>query len=218
MSLLNLLIVSVCVVIAGLVVALGWRWASRQWVLPCPSWLSKSVDGSIGEAILRTHETLDRMAPQPGQRVLEIGPGPGRLLIPIANRVLPGGSVVGIELQERMIAKLKARAEAAGVRNLTCVNADICQAAIPENSFDLVYLVTVLGEIPDRETALQRAFAALRPGGRLSITEIVLDPHYQRLQVVNRLAREAGFIQDEVLGSWWHYTANFRKPAAESTL
>ncbi len=46
-----------------------------------------SADGQIGS----DQTTLDRMGLQPGQRVLEVGPGPGRLLIPAARRVLPAG-------------------------------------------------------------------------------------------------------------------------------
>ncbi len=148
----------------------------------------------------------------PRQRVLEIGPGPGRLLIPAARRVLPGGEVVGIELQPRMSEKLRARAEKAGVGNLQIVQSDITVAAIEPARFDVVFLSTVLGEIPDRLTALRKAYQALKPGGMLSITEIVLDPHFQRRATVRRLAQEAGFTEEAILGTWWHFTANFRKP------
>jgi len=40
-------------------------------------------------------------------------------------------------------------------------------------------LVTVLGEVPDREAALREIFDALKPGGILSVTEIIFDPHFQ---------------------------------------
>ena len=56
------------------------------------------------------------------------------------------------------------------------------------NNFDRALLVTVLGEIPDRDAALRAIFDALKPGGILSITEILRDPHYQRRTTVLRLA------------------------------
>jgi len=72
-----------------------WRRQSRRRSLPCPTWLAGSLASPLADRVIGTQETLDRMGLQPGQRVLEVGPGPGRLLIPAAWRVLPGGEVVG---------------------------------------------------------------------------------------------------------------------------
>ena len=83
---------------------------------------------------------------------------------------------------------------------------------LPSQSVDLIYLCTVLGEIPDRMAALRHCFDALRPGGRLSIAEIVLDPHFQSRAKLSTLAEAAGFVPTEVAGNWRMYTANFRKP------
>lgn len=165
--------------IALVAINLWWRWASRRRSLPCPTWLAGFVEGSAMERVLGTQTTLDRIGLQPGQRVLEIGPGPGRLLIPAARRVLPGGEVVGLDIQPGMIERLKVRAAQAGVSNMTTMVGDATQANVPPESFGVIYLCTVLGEIPDREAALGQCYAALKPGGRLSITEIFPDPHYQ---------------------------------------
>lgn len=202
------------VVVAFVAFSVAWRFASRRHALPCPSWLSWMVDGSVGESILRTNETLRRMGVAPGQRILEIGPGPGRLLVPAAKIVGSSGHAVGLELQPKMADKLRRRAQEESVDNLTVIVGDATTAPIDPASFDLVYLCTVLGEIPDRLTALKRAFAALNPGGRLSITEIILDPHYQRQSILAQLCAEAGFEHEETLGHWTHFTANFRKPAS----
>jgi ubiquinone/menaquinone biosynthesis C-methylase UbiE len=158
-----------------------------------------------------TQTTLDRLGLQPGQRVLEVGPGPGRLLIPVAQRVLPGGEVVGLDIQPGMLERLKARAAQAGVSNLTAVLGDAAQAHFPPESFDLIYLCTVLGEIPDRAAALRECHAALKPGGLLSITEIFPDPHYQPRVTVQQLAEAAGFRLREMHGPWYFFTANFVK-------
>jgi len=48
--------------------------------------------------LLGTYTTLDRIGLQPGQRILEIGAGNGRLLIPAAMRILPGGEAVGLDI------------------------------------------------------------------------------------------------------------------------
>lgn len=189
-----------------------WRGATRRWTLPCPTWLAWLVEGSLVDHLLGTEQTLDRIGLRPGLRVLEVGPGPGRLLIPAARRVLPAGEVVGLELQPGMIARLQDRVAAAGTRNLEVIQGDVTAEGIPPGPFDVVYLSAVLGEIPNRERALRNAHLMLRPGGTLSITEILPDPHYQSRRTVQRLAHAAGFVGGEVHGNWLRYTANFTKP------
>jgi SAM-dependent methyltransferase len=85
----------------------GWRWASRIWSLPCPSLVGWALESPLYGRFTGTEETLERIGLRPGQRVLEIGPGPGRLLIPAAGRVLPDGEVVGIDIQPGMIERLQ---------------------------------------------------------------------------------------------------------------
>lgn len=195
-------------VLAGLV----WRWLSRRQSLPCPTLLAGALEHPLMDKLAGTQTTLDRMGLKPGQRVLEIGPGSGRLLLPAARRVLPGGEVVGLDIQPGMLKRLATRAEQADVPNLTMIQGDVTQAQIPPESFDVVYLCTVLGEIPDREAALRRCYTALKPGGQLSITELFPDPHYQSQSTVQRLARQAGFQLQALYGSWYFFTANFIKP------
>lgn len=191
---------------------IGWRWASRVWSLPCPSLLGWALESSFYGRITGTAKTLDRIGLKPGQRALEVGPGPGRLLIPAARRVLPGGEVVGIDIQPGMVERLKERAKAANVTNLTAILGDATQPIVPEASFDLAFLVTTLGEIPDRSAALAQCFRALKSGGILSVSEMLPDPHYQSKTTVKRLAEAAGFQSQSVEGGTWLFTANFVKP------
>ncbi len=205
------LFILLAAIIAGTFI---WRYLSRRFALPCPTWLAGFLEmrGSTVDWLFRTEETLDHIGLQPGQRVLEIGPGPGRLLIPAAQRVLPGGSVVGLDLQPGMLKRLAARAEEAGVRNLTAIQGDAIRVNVLPATFDVVYIVTVLGEITDREAALRQCYSALKPGGRLSITEIFPDPHYQSRQTVQRMAEEVGFKFQALYGMSPFYTINFEKP------
>ena len=209
---MNPTILILIVVAAVVSIFVGWRWASRVWSLPCPSVVGWALESSFYKRITGTETTLDRIGLKPGQRVLEIGPGPGRLSIPAALRVLPGGEVVGIDIQPGMVERLKVRAKTANVTNLTAVLGDATQPIVPEASFDLAFLVTTLGEIPDRSAALTQCFRALKSGGILSIGEMLPDPHYQSKSTVKRLAEAAGFRLLSVEGSVWLFTANFVKP------
>jgi ubiquinone/menaquinone biosynthesis C-methylase UbiE len=112
-----------------------------------------------------------------------------------------------------MVDRLRARAADAEVTNLTAILGDATKPHVDEGSFDLVFLVTTLGEIPDRAAALAESFRALRPGGMLSVTEIFGDPHYQSRATVKRLAEEAGLQFESLHGHWWFFTTNFVKPS-----
>lgn len=197
--------------LALVLVSLGWRWVSRRRSLPCPTWLAATLTSSLMDKLAGTQTTLDRLGLQPGQRVLEVGPGPGRLLIPASRRIWPGGDVVGLDIQPGMLERLNARTARAGVSNLTAVLGDATQSHFSPESFDVIYLCTVLGEIPDRAAALRECHAALKPGGLLSITEIFPDPHYQSRTAVQRLAEAAAFRLLETYGPWYFFTANFVK-------
>jgi ubiquinone/menaquinone biosynthesis C-methylase UbiE len=193
-------------------VGVGWRVASRIWTLPCPSLLAWTLEGSLADWAAGTAKTLERLRLEPGQTILEIGPGPGRLLIPAAWRVLPGGRAIGIDIQYKMIERLNERAAKAGVMNLTALVGDATSLKLPDVSVDLVILSTVLGEIPDRAAALAECFRVLKSGGTLSITEIIGDPHYQTRAKAQRLAEAAGFELNLIEGGFRSYTATFRKP------
>jgi SAM-dependent methyltransferase len=204
------------ILLAFVLVSLGWRWASQRRSLPCPALLAGTLESPWFARLSGTETTLDRLRLQPGERILEIGPGPGRLLIPAAQRILPGGEAVGIDIQPRMIERLEARAERMGVTNLRAILGDAAQPHVPAAQFDLVFLCTSLGEIPDRKAALARCYEALKPGGRLSITEKFGDPHYQSRATVHRLATAASFQPHSVVGHWWFFTATFLKPGTEA--
>ncbi len=141
----------------------------------------------------------------------------GRLLIPAAQRVLPGGEAVGLDIQRGMVERLKARAEQMGIANLTAMLGDAMQPIFPAESFDVIYLCGVLGEIPDPKGVLGQCHAALKPEGMLSITEIFADPDYQSRPAVQRLAEASGFRLREAFGPWYYFTANFVKPAGVRT-
>jgi ubiquinone/menaquinone biosynthesis C-methylase UbiE len=199
-------------VVLVVVLQFVWRYASRRWTLPCPSYLSWMVDGSLVDRFAGTEATLARIDLRPGMTVVEIGPGPGRLLLRAARRVLPGGKAIGVELQQGMIDKLQSKLARDDPGNVEIIHADATDAVLPRECADLVYMCTVLGEIPGRAQALANCFDALKPDGRLSITEIIGDPHYVKRATLEELARNAGFEPENYSSTWRMYTANYRKP------
>jgi ubiquinone/menaquinone biosynthesis C-methylase UbiE len=145
-------------------------------------------------------------------KLLDVGCGPGRLTIPAAVRVGPEGQIVAVDIQPKMIRRLEDRIHSEGLTNTKIVLGGAGDGQIGHNGFDRALLVTVLGEIPDKEAALAEIFQLLKPGGVLSITEVIPDPHYQSQKRVRQLIDRAGFKEVQFFGSWVAYTLNVIKP------
>ena len=193
---------------------LGLRLLSRHHSTPCPYWLAPLLENPYMNAVAGSAVILQRARIQPGMAVLDVGAGPGRLSVPAAQRVGPEGRVVAFDVQPAMLARLNQAKAAAGVSNLQAVLGDAGKRSLPPGPFDRVLLVTVLGEIADQRGALAEILKLLKPGGLLSVTEVLPDPHYQSRTRVRRLAEGAGFEVAEVLGPWYAFTMNLRKPVA----
>lgn len=194
---------------------IGWGLASRRHAFPCPVWLAWLVelDNPLAKSN-RAAVIIERMGLRPGMLVLDAGCGPGRLTIPLAKQVGERGNVVAMDMQSGMLSRVREKAESAGLGNIQYLQAALGKGKLEPNRYDRAVLVTVLGEIPDRASALRELYDTLKPGGILSITETVFDPHYQRGRTVTRLAEEAGFRVKARYGNRLAYNLSFEKPDA----
>jgi arsenite methyltransferase len=111
---------------------------------------------------------VDRMRIEPGERVLDIGCGTGRLARHIAGRVGPGGSVVGIDPLADRVALARAR----GDRISFEVGHAEDLGAFAAESFDAVCMSAVFHWVSDKPKALAEVRRVLRRGGRLGVTTL----------------------------------------------
>ena len=179
---------------------------------PCPAALSWLVDIPIRRRYMRP--VLDRVGIRPGERVLELGPGPGMFTVDAAQRVGPEGRLIAVDIQPEMIAQVEKRVREAGLTNVETHVADAYHLPLENESVDRAFLVTVLPEIPDQARALAELRRVLKPGGLLSITEEFADPDYPFEFETIRRVKAAGFKLDRRFGNFWVYTLNFRRDAA----
>jgi ubiquinone/menaquinone biosynthesis C-methylase UbiE len=186
------------------------RWYPR---MPCPSSLSFLLENPFMNRVAGAQLLLDRADVAPGMRVLDVGCGPGRITLPVALRVGANGEVVALDIQPAMLQRVQKKMEAQGVTNVRLLHAGAGEGKTELEAFDRAFLVTVLGEIPDKTAALCEIFNALKPGGILSITEVFPDPDMQTPGAIRRLAQEVGFEADGKMGSFPAFTMNLVKPA-----
>lgn len=197
-------------IVAIVIASLIWR----RDALPCPTWLGWMVEmDNPFTKVNRARVIVGLLELAPGMKVLDAGCGPGRLTLPLAETVGPQGEVTALDIQEGMLGRVRAKVNAAGLQNVQFLQAGLGEGKLAKAYYDRVVLVTVLGEIPDPVTALKEIYNALKPGGILSVTEVIFDPHFQRRATVLRLAEKVGFKEKNFFGKPLAYTMHLEKSA-----
>jgi ubiquinone/menaquinone biosynthesis C-methylase UbiE len=164
--------------------------------------------------------TRDRLRevlrPEPGERILEIGPGTGYYTLDIAEwvGVVPGsgdpgggGFVEIFDLQQEFLDHVTRRATERNLTNVVPTQGDATALPFEDASMDAVVLTAVLGEIPDPVAALREIARVLKPSGRLVVGELFGDPHFTTQAALKRLAAEAGLRYDAHSGNRLAYFA-----------
>src|ERR687892_2652996 len=116
---------------------------------------------------LITRERLrEALAPQPGETVLEVGPGTGYYSLSVAGRLAPGTLHV-LDIQQQMLDHTLRRARDEGIGNLEPRTGDARELPYDDATFDAAFLVAVLGEVPDQDAALRELRRVVKLGGRV---------------------------------------------------
>ncbi len=149
------------------------------------------------------------LAPAPGERFLEVGPGTGYYSLAVAQWLTPEGALEIFDVQPEMLEHTLARARAAGIDNVHCTVGDAQELPFADGTFDAAYLTVVLGEIPDRQAALRELRRVLKPNGRLVVGELLGDPHWVSPKTLRRGAEQAGLRFERQLGGPLGYFARF---------
>ena len=192
----------------GLALAGGALWWRRN-PSAMPYWQRFFVE--LPHVGITRERLIEILEPRPRERLLEVGPGTGYYALDVARR-LDKGRLEVYDLEPRMVEHVMERARREGIANTTGWTGDAREMLFEDDRFDAAYLTMVLGEIPDQDAALRELARVVKPGGRVVVGELALDPHYVRLPQLRERAQRAGLEFDRQLGGGGAYFARFRVP------
>ena len=168
------------------------------------------LDIPLRKLILSPQIVADHLHLTSHLHVLEIGPGPGYFSGEVARRI-PEGHLTLLDIQYEMLDKNRRKLRHAAFTNARWVQGSADALPFVTEVFDVVFLVTVLGEVPKPGDCLQAIQPILRPGGLLSITEMRGDPDALGPEEVQQLALSYGFTFLETFSLFKGFMLNFTK-------
>jgi ubiquinone/menaquinone biosynthesis C-methylase UbiE len=115
------------------------------------------------------YEPLRAAGLRPGQRVLEVGCGPGFFTLPAAEIVGQDGSLTSLDISPSAVAHVQQKVAEAGVTNVEILLADAADTGLPAESFDLIFVFGLGHVVGDPGHMWAELHRLLKPGGTLSI-------------------------------------------------
>ena len=145
-------------------------------------------------------DILSALQAEPGKRIADIGAGEGFYSLRIARAVGPTGRVTAVDVSEKYLEKLRARIQQDNVTNVDVVVGAVDDPRLAQDTFDSVLIYNAYHEMTTPEPILKAIFMALKPGGRLVMSEPLHDNVRSATRAEQVKDHEIGpnFVQQEL--------------------
>lgn len=147
-----------------------------------------------------TRQVLTLLAPQEGQKILDVASGPGEPALSIARALNGTGQVIGTDLAEGMVAQARKRAQTAGLKNIEFRQMDAEALQFPDGFFDGLTCRLGLMIFPQPHHALQEMHRVLTPGGKAVVVVWGSEEKARLIQLFRQVTEEY-FPQTKILGA-----------------
>lgn len=144
----------------------------------------KALPPTATESFAGVGNPLSLGALQPGQRVLDLGCGAGLDSLLAARQVTPGGTIIGVDMVEAMLAKSLRNAAATGVTNFVALLGHADALPLATASVDVVISNGVFNLCLNKQQVVTEIWRVLRTDGRLYMADILLEEHVTPAQLV----------------------------------
>ena len=185
----------------------------RRYIhFPAPPYAAYFLDSGLRLWMQPPGKLIQRSGISEGMTVLEIGCGNGAYTPFIGRAVGNNGIEHALDIQQNMLDKLNsklAKSKFKDVTNIRTVLGNAYELPFEGHSIDIVCMITVLQEIPDRAKALKEVKRVLKSNGKLAITELFVDPDYPRQTTTVKTVTGASFKLHQGQGDFWNYTVTF---------
>jgi len=159
---------------------------------------------------LSPKKLLQRLDLCEDQTVLEIGPGPGYFSTYVAKK-LTNGRLVLLDIQKEMLDFAKRRLEKQKITNVDYKLTDGNSFNLESQYFDRVFMVSVIGEVENKDKYLNEIHRVMKEGGILSISELAGDPDKLSADEILSLVSNHRFEVTEIFGNRLNFTINSKK-------
>ena len=160
--------------------------------------------------ILSPKKLIKRLGLKEDDHVMELGSGPGYFSASVANSI-PKGMLTLCDIQEEMLELSKKRMKKKQVHNVKYYLCNGIDFKFKDGEFDCIFMVTVLGEIENKQIYINEFQRLIRPGGLLSISEQAGDADKLSITEIKNLFKDTEFIFEKVYGSKANFTINFKR-------